>query len=135
MLQFSTKNFDDEVELADLDPLVGLPKRVMRRVYLIYTVRQFNSPLIFKTTALGAFVIFMTSWVSFGDVFMNFYSTSGFVGTYKFFYSAFMDAEWNVEILCAAVVLLAVWIGNDLAKNIASRVHLSTLLRLQPRKA
>ncbi len=93
----------------------------MRRVYVIYTVRELTSPLSLKVITFGVCFLVVNSVVSLPQVFLNMPSVTDVSALSKFASSAFAHTDTAVKILTIAGAGLMVWAGRDVARTVSSR--------------
>ena len=92
----------------------ALTNRIMRRVYLVSTIRTLLNPVFLKS--LIAFVFFWrsTAYVSYAHVIANAPSISDFKSNFVFFRSAFMHAETTTSLLLVTIGVLVAWVSFDM---------------------
>ena len=91
----------------------------MRRVYLIFALRQLTRPMALKTYVFGGIVIGVLSSVSLGAVISNTPSWSP-GGLYRFYTAAFLNTDFIVQTLVVAAALSAMWLSRDVARGMFS---------------
>lgn len=96
----------------------------MRRVYLIYVIRQIGQPVI-RASIFAVTLLAPLSFVSLPHVIENVGSVSTVAGVIAFFVSAFLKTELFVQFSLIIAGIVIVWSASDLfTKNIASqRAH------------
>lgn len=87
-------------------------KSIMRRVWVLYILRQVSSPALRAGAFLGS-VLILAQLVSVSDVVANALGASGLAGFGKLMYSALMTTETSVLTLTTLIVLLAGWFIVD----------------------
>jgi len=100
-----------------------LKKRIMRRVYVIYTLRQALSPLALKVYVLAVSFVGIASLVSVGNVFAN--MPADLLGMFTFVFYALTHTEFVVQLLIFGTLAVALWLVRDLAKGFHLTPHLS----------
>lgn len=91
-------------------------KNVMRRVYMMYWLRQVTSPAL-RLGVLGGALLVLAQVVSIKDVVANAFGTSGFSGLTTFLYSAVTTTESSVLILTMLATALVLWFIADQIKK------------------
>jgi len=89
-----------------------LRKKIMRRVYGVYVLRQVTSPFL-RAAVFGIALIALFQFVSVKNVLANALQTSGFSGLTNFLYSAVISTEPSVLVLVSLAVALALWFAVD----------------------
>jgi len=88
---------------------VNLTKRIMRRVYFVYLLRQLFSPLLVKLYIILALLWQASRYVSWSNVFENMSGKLELSNLYTFTSSAFINTEATVQLTSTAVVVLIAW--------------------------
>ena len=91
----------------------ALTKRIMRRVYLIATIRFILNPVFMKSLIAVVFFWQSTKYVSYVNVFANMPSLANMTQDYQFMKGALFHAHPMTIILLSSVVWLSVWVAFD----------------------
>jgi len=97
-----------------------LSKKIMRRVYAIYLVRQLANPLALKVYTLAAILVGITSLVSIGNIIANLPTAEGFYALYDFSRYAVLHTELAVQALLFGGVVCMMWLVLDCSRRINS---------------
>lgn len=92
-----------------------LKKRVMRRVYVIYAIRQTLSPVALKAYVLGVSFVGLLSLVSVGSVIANMPADIAGMSTYALY--ALSHTEFAVQIFVALVLAATLWLSKDIIRS------------------
>ncbi len=102
----------------------NLKKSVMRRIYVIWFLRQITSPLFLKTAAVALLLGKITSYVSLKDVVTNVPVSYGLVENYGFFQSALAHTELTTQLIMLTLGILCVWLARDIvSRSISQKVY------------
>jgi len=82
--------------------MVQLKKKIMRRIYLLFMVRNL-APLAFDVTLLILFVFFISVIVSVRDVFLNFSTAASGSNALQFSMSAVSGTKIQTKLLLVAL--------------------------------
>jgi len=93
---------------------IQLKKRIMRRVYAAWTLRQITSAPLVKLYIIVALVWQSSQYISAGHVFANSPGLSELSAYYTFFASAFSNTETSAQFLLVGTVALALWFARDI---------------------
>ncbi|MDP3726609.1 MAG: hypothetical protein Q8R36_05445 [bacterium] len=94
--------------------MVDLTKKIMRRVYLIWFVRQIFNPVTVKAVVVVLLVRQVAVYVSVRDIIANWHPAEwGFSGNYTFLQSAFTQTDLMVQILTLGIVTVAALLARD----------------------
>lgn len=88
-----------------------IKNNVMRRVYILHTLRQVFSPAMLKVYIAVAFVWQILLRVSVGNVFNNFLESQNQI---VFWSSALSRTETSVIVLTVAFIALSAWLLADI---------------------
>lgn len=94
-----------------------IEQTVMRRVYMVYTLRRIFSPRAFKYYALITAGTFFVSVVSFQAIIENMPKTSNMSDYANFYESAFIHTEVGTKIALVAIALAFLLIVRDALKS------------------
>lgn len=94
-------------------------KNIMRRVWMMYILRQVTSPALRGGALLGALFV-LTQVVSVRDIVANALGTSGVQGLMNLAYSAITTTESGVLTLTILAVLLIGWFVVDQVRMLAT---------------
>lgn len=97
----------------------NLRSRIMRRVYLIYVIRQIGQPVI-RASIFAVTLLAPLSFVSLPHVIENVGSVSTVAGVIAFFVSAFLKTELFVQFTLSLAGLVAVWSVVDITKRLSA---------------
>lgn len=95
-----------------------LQKKIMRRVYVIYALRQLFAPVMLRVYVLAAALTGLFSFVSVGDVLVNM-PTYGLAALYDFSTYALMHTDHVVQILLAIMAAVFIFLIRDVVRSIA----------------
>jgi len=95
-----------------------LKKRIMRRVYTVYVLRQLFNPAMYRVYLLVGLFGGIASFVSVSNIFAN--MPSGFAELYNFSLYAFTNTELIVQILTLSLATATLWavftiVGNTIS--------------------
>ncbi|TAK58408.1 hypothetical protein EPO14_03605 [Patescibacteria group bacterium] len=93
-----------------------LRKRIMRRVYGLYVVRQLTSPMV-RFAALATVFFALASSVSLPHVVQNALNVEGISGLINFVVVAIVGTTLVVQLCVLVAVLLTAWIGVDVVRR------------------
>jgi hypothetical protein len=105
-----------------------IKKRIMRRVYLIYTLRQLTHPVVIKTFLFFATIFAGSKLVSVTDIILNMRGLSDFKGFVNFSFSAFFHTDLFVQMITITSLLIFMAILTDIIRNFSGG-----LIRLRSR--
>ncbi len=91
----------------------NLTKKIMRRVYVVWLLRQLLHPVGLRIIALVGIFWGLQSYISFRSVITNLSSTGNLLGGYSFWQSAFTHTELSVQILTLAAAAVLLWLVWD----------------------
>ncbi len=91
-----------------------LTKRIMRRVYLIATIRFALNPVFLKTLIAVVFFWQSTKYVSYANVLANMPSPANVGAGYQFMKGALYHAHPMTIILLSSIAWLSVWVAFDM---------------------
>ena len=94
-------------------PDTNLSKSIMRRVYLVYFVRQLVSPLFLKFAVLAVFLWQIKEAVFVRQVFANMANYEA-TELLNFWSAAFMNTELIVQFTALGVGVLAILLFRDI---------------------
>ena len=92
----------------------ALTKRIMRRVYLIATIRFILNPAFLKSLIAIVFFWRSTKYVSYVNVLANMPSLANVTQDYQFMKGALFHAHPMTIILLSSVAWLSVWVAYDM---------------------
>ena len=92
----------------------ALTKRIMRRVYLIATIRFVLNPVFLKSLIAIVFFWRSTKYVSYINVLANMPSLANVTQDYQFMKGALFHAHPMTIILLSSVAWLSVWVAFDM---------------------
>lgn len=95
-----------------------LKKKIMRRVYTLYVMRQLLSPLALKVYTLVFLFAGTATLVSVSNVFKNMPQLSDVGGILYFSFSAFLNTEVLVQSLVIGMVVFLAMLARDVATGI-----------------
>jgi len=90
-----------------------LKKQIMRRIYLIWCVRQVFTPVTLKLFILSGLIFQVGRYISLENIFVNIHSDS-MAGLYYFFSSAFLNTELIVQVTIFVGSILAIFLARDI---------------------
>ena len=94
--------------------MADLTKKIMRRIYFIWFVRQIFNAVTVKVALVFLLAWQITSYVSVKNVIANWYLTEwGFSGSYAFLQSALIETDVMVQVLMLGTVLVASLLFRD----------------------
>jgi len=94
-----------------------LKKKIMRRIYLTFFLRNVFNHLTVKLYMLTVFFGVSVSFVSFGSVFANMPRITDIGALYNFSASAFLNTEFVVQILFTGIVIAIFLLMKDIVKT------------------
>ncbi|MBI2108895.1 MAG: hypothetical protein HYT93_01785 [Parcubacteria group bacterium] len=94
--------------------MADLTKRIMRRVYFIWFVRQVFNAVTIKFALIFFFVWQFAAHVSVRDVFVNWHPDWGLSGSYAFFESALRNTEFTVQMLMLGMIVVVALLARDI---------------------
>ena len=100
---------------------MSLKQRVMRRVYIMWTLRKIFSPGMVKVYLAVAFLWELGRQVFVAQVFSNSPSLSQIGENVHFFLSAFTSTDVGVQLVVVAFVVIVALLVRDVLKTFASR--------------
>lgn len=89
-------------------------KRIMRRVYTIWALRQIFSPFSMKLLILLGVMKQSANMIFVRSVLHNAPSTLNPVANYQFFSSAFFHTNVTVKLLLISILALSFWLLRDI---------------------
>lgn len=94
--------------------MADLTKRIMRRVYFIWFVRQILNPITLKAVVVLLLVRQVAVYVSVRDIIANWHPFDwGFSGNYTFLQSALLETDFMVQMLTFGIVIVAALLVRD----------------------
>lgn len=90
-----------------------LTKRIMRRIYLIWSIRMLLHPTTLKVLIAVIFVARSTKYVSYANVFANMPPAFDMHAGFVFLKAAMHHAHPMTLVLLSSAAWLAVWIAFD----------------------
>ena len=87
----------------------------MRRVYVIWILREMESATAMKTYAIGALILAISQYVSFGNVILNAPQFSDMEAWAAFASAALLNTEIVVQTSMLAIAAFGVWVFRDIA--------------------
>ena len=93
--------------------MATLKKQIMRRIYLIWCVRQIFTPITLKLFILLGLSFQVGRYISLENIFVNMQSYS-ISGLYQFFASAFLNTELTVQATIFVGGILAIFLARDI---------------------
>lgn len=106
----------------------NLTQKIMRRVYVVWLLRQLLHPTTLRVLALGGIFWSLRFYISFRSVITNLASTDNLFGGYGFWRSALTHTEVGVQVLMILATAVALWLGWD---AIRLRSNKTPLLRVR----
>ena len=99
--------------------MADLTKRIMRRVYFVWFMRQIFNRVTAKLALVLLFIWQFVQYVSVRDVISNWHPADwGISGSYAFFESALRNTEFTVQILMLGMaVVLALLVRDAIQKR------------------
>lgn len=94
-----------------------LKRRIMRRVWMVWFIRQAIHPTVLKALVAVLFFWRSTAYVSYGQVFENAPSLANIPGNLSFAWNAATHTEMTTLLLVVSVLALGVWTMSDIAKE------------------
>jgi hypothetical protein len=94
-----------------------LNKRIMRRVYGVYLYHKLVNPISLKAYGLAIFAVILSVSVSFSHIIANMPALTNFSAWYQFNIAALSHSDFNVKVLLASLLMLALWLLRDLISN------------------
>ncbi|MCW9054859.1 MAG: hypothetical protein OQJ98_02675 [Candidatus Pacebacteria bacterium] len=92
-------------------------QKIMARVRRIYYLKKVVNPLMLKLYGVGVLSIGVVSLVSVRNVFMNMPALTDVGSMYNFTTTALMHTEVTVQFVFGTLIVLAVLIVRDAARN------------------
>ncbi len=94
--------------------MADLTKKIMRRVYLVWFVRQIFNPVTVKAVVVLLLVRQIAIYVSVRDIIANWHPTEwGFSGNYAFLQSAFIETDLMVQTFTLGIVIVSALLVRD----------------------
>ncbi len=93
-----------------------LRKKIMRRVWGIYVMRQLTSPAVRVGVVVGALLVFISS-VSVGNVIANALHISSIPALVNFFVVAAANTTLAVQLAVSIAFLFALWTAVDFVRR------------------
>ncbi|MDP3989505.1 MAG: hypothetical protein Q8P93_04715 [bacterium] len=90
-----------------------LQKRIMRRIYVVHTLRFILQPMIIKPAIVLVLLLQMSRTVSLAHVFQNMMGNMD--GLPLFVSSAVSNAEITTLVLSAGIIITLIWFARDMA--------------------
>ena len=95
-----------------------LHNNIMRRIYVIYMLRQLTDPRMLKVCVLAVVSIALVSFVSVSDVLANM-PLYDFQAFYDFMLYALLHTDTVVQLFLAAAVSVLLMLIRDIARGAA----------------
>lgn len=94
----------------------NLTQKIMRRVYVVWLLRQLLRRTALRVIALGGIFWSLQFYISFRSVIANanLASTENLLGSYGFWRSAFAHTEASVQVLMVLATAITLWFGWDI---------------------
>lgn len=96
---------------------LALKKRIMRRVYFVWTIRALLHPVFLKTLIVLVFFVRSTDYISYANVFANAPTFADLPGALVFMQSAFANTELSSLFLLSGMGVVGVWLASDLRRK------------------
>lgn len=99
-----------------------LTKRIMRRIYLVWTIRALLNPIFLKTVVAGVFFWRSTEYVSYVHVIANAPRLTDVGNSINFARGAVIHAEGTTILLLLGVLVMTAWLLVDIVRR-AEHIH------------
>ena len=103
--------------------MTNLEKRIMRRVYAVFIMRQLTRPMAVKLYGVCIAAFTLSFFVSFQNVIANMPSFSDFNRLYTFNVSAVTHTELVVQFILIALLGILVALSRDIMQAFRHRDH------------
>ena len=95
----------------------ALSLRIMRRVYLVASIRALLNPVFLKSLFVVVFFWRSTQYVSYANVIANAPSLLDIESNIRFFSSALAHTRTMTMFLCLGIATMLTWIAFDMARH------------------
>lgn len=102
-----------------------LTKRIMRRVYMVYALRQVTRPVV-RAALVMTLIVASLSFVSVSNIIMNIGSVASLSGFITFIASAFLETEFFVQFAALGVAAIGLWSIVDMMKRTGTHYQLQS---------
>jgi hypothetical protein len=93
--------------------LKQLKKDIMRRIYVVWTLRMLTKPIVLKPVILFVLLWQTANLVSVGSVFRNAPALANLSADFSFFRAAFFNTELTIQLLLLAALAMGAWLVKD----------------------
>ncbi len=93
--------------------ILNLEKRIMWRVYLLYTIRKLKAPFVLELLVICSLSLYLSFLVSVPSVFSNILLTHA---SFNFISDALLKASVIVKLILVSAIIAGIFFVKDLGK-------------------